>query len=292
MKKLENKIDFVMFFTVENANPNGDPLNGNMPRSDYDGYGEVSDVCIKRKIRNRLQEANENIFVQANDRIDDGFKSLEERFNNQFKKYNKKTKKGDNNETVLKKSCELWTDVRSFGQVVTFQDRSVGIRGPVSISLAKSLSPVNNISMQITRSTNGKKVEEGKKSSDTMGTKHYVDFAVYMIKGSINPYFAEKTGFTLEDAMKIKESLRTLFVNDASSARPEGSMEVKTLYWFTHPSQLGVASSAKIHNIVDINIREGVIKPLSYNDYDITMNEDELSQYQDKGLKVDVIEGL
>ena len=149
MGKLENKIDFVMFFTVDHANPNGDPLNGNMPRNDYDGFGEISDVCIKRKIRNRLQDAGEKIFVQSNDRIEDDLKSLEARFNNVFKKGK------DDDETVFTQSCELWIDVRSFGQVVTFQNRSIGIRGPVSISMAKSLSPVNIISMQITRSTNG-----------------------------------------------------------------------------------------------------------------------------------------
>lgn len=286
MAKLENKIDFVMFFTVDHANPNGDPLNGNMPRNDYDGYGEVSDVCIKRKIRNRLQDLGENIFVQSNDRIIDNLYSLEARFNSIFKK------EKDNDETVSSKSCDLWTDVRSFGQVVTFQNRSIGIRGPVSISMAKSLSPINVISMQITRSTNGMIKAEGRKSSDTMGSKHYVDFGVYKVKGSINPYFAEKTGFTMEDATKIKEALRTLFVNDASSARPEGSMEVKTLYWFTHPAQLGVASSAKIHSIVESSIKDGVIKPLCYNDYEITINNNEFSLYEEKGLKVEVIEGI
>ncbi|CUH92086.1 type I-C CRISPR-associated protein Cas7/Csd2 [Herbinix luporum] len=286
MGKLENKIDFVMFFTVDHANPNGDPLNGNMPRNDYDGFGEISDVCIKRKIRNRLQDAGEKIFVQSNDRIEDDLKSLEARFNNVFKKGK------DDDETVFTQSCELWIDVRSFGQVVTFQNRSIGIRGPVSISMAKSLSPVNIISMQITRSTNGMIKAEGGKSSDTMGTKHYVDFGVYKIKGSINPYFAEKTGFTIEDAEKIKEALRTLFVNDASSARPEGSMEVKSIYWFTHPGKLGVASSAKIHNLVKDQLKEGVIKPTTYDDYVIKLNEIELSKYKEKGLKVEVIEGI
>lgn len=286
MSNLENKIDFVMFFTVDHANPNGDPLNGNMPRNDYDGYGEVSDVCIKRKIRNRLQAAGEKIFVQSNDRVEDDLYSLEARFNKIF------SKGKDNDNFVYAKSCELWTDVRSFGQVITFQGRSVGIRGPVSISIARSLSPVNIISMQITRSTNGMIKAEGGKASDTMGTKHYVDFGVYKVKGSINPYFAEKTGFSLEDALKIKEALRTLFVNDASSARPEGSMEVKSLYWFTHPGKLGVASSAKIHNIVEAKVKEGIIKPLSFSDYEIKLNESELSYYKEKGLKVEVIEGI
>src|SRR5699024_3035970 len=147
------------------------PLMGNMPRTDYDGYGEVSDVCIKRKIRNRMQDLGYDIFVQSQDRIMDGNKSLESRFNAEF------DKKKDDDITVAKKACKKWIDVRSFGQVMTFQKRALGIRGPVSISLAKSLSPVDIITLQITRSTNGMEAEVGKaRSSDTMGNKHYVDF--------------------------------------------------------------------------------------------------------------------
>lgn len=286
MANFENKIDFVMFFTVVGANPNGDPLNGNMPRTDYDGYGELSDVCIKRKIRNRMQDMGYPIFVQSNDRIEDDKKSLEERFNSVFNK-------SDSDENVYKISCEKWMDVRSFGQVMTFQKKSIGIRGPVSISLAKSLSPVDVISMQITRSTNGMiaKGESGR-SSDTMGTKHYVEFGVYKVKGSINAYFAEKTGFTEEDAEVIKEALRTLFVNDASSARPEGSMEIKQLYWFSHPSRLGVASSAKIQNLVEVKVKDDIIKPAKYEDYEIILNKDKFAQLESKGLRVDIIEGL
>lgn len=286
MATFENKIDFVMLFTVVGANPNGDPLNGNMPRTDYDGYGELSDVCIKRKIRNRMQDLGYQIFVQANDRIEDDKKSLEERFNSEF---NKK----DSDDNVYKTSCEKWMDVRSFGQVMTFQNRSIGIRGPVSISLAKSLSPVDVISMQITRSTNGMiaKKDSGR-SSDTMGTKHYVEFGVYKVNGSINPYFAEKTGFTEEDAEVIKEALRSLFVNDASSARPEGSMEVKQLYWFTHPSKLGVVSSAKIHNLVEIKEKDSSFKPAKFEDYVVELNKEKLAQLESKGLRVEIIEGL
>ncbi len=286
MSNLEKKIDFVMFFTVQDANPNGDPLNGNMPRTDYDGYGEVSDVCIKRKIRNRLQDMGHSIFVQSNDRIEDGKKSLEERFNVEFKK-------DDSDDQVYLESCEKWIDVRSFGQVMTFQKRSIGIRGPVSISLAKSLSPVDVISMQITRSTNGMQVKEGgSRSSDTMGTKHFVEFGVYKVKGSINPYFAEKTGFSKEDAEVMKETFRSLFVNDASSARPEGSMEVKQVYWFTHPSKIGVTSSAKIHDLVEIEIKNDNIKPTKFENYIIKLNEEKLSQLREKGLLVETIEGL
>ncbi len=287
MAALENKIDFVMLFTVDGANPNGDPLNENMPRTDYDGYGEISDVCIKRKIRNRMQDMGYSLFVQANDRIDDAMKSLEDRFGAEFE-----SPKKDPDDKVYQVSCEKWIDVRSFGQVMTFQNRSIGIRGPVSITLAKSLSPVDVISMQITRSTNGMSAKgSATRSSDTMGMKHFVEFGVYKVKGSINTYFAEKTGFTFEDAGIIKEALRTLFVNDASSARPEGSMEVKQLYWFTHSSKLGAASSAKVHDLVEIEVKDNNIKPAKYEDYSVSLNKQKLAILVEKGLQVETLEG-
>ena len=288
MAVLQNKIDFVMFFSVTGANPNGDPLNGNMPRTDYDGYGEVSDVCIKRKIRNRMQDMGYSLFVQSNDRIDDQKKSLEERFTSEFD-----SPKKDSDDKVYQASCEKWIDVRSFGQVMTFQKRSIGIRGPVSVSMAKSLSPVDVISMQITRSTNGMKTkDDNARSSDTMGTKHFVDFGLYMVKGSINPYFAEKTGFSEEDAEVIKKALCSLFVNDSSSARPEGSMEVKKLFWFTHPDKLGVASSAKIHRLVGAKELVPGSKASKYEDYSIQLNQQMLASLESKGLKAEEINGL
>ena len=288
MSTLEHKIDFIMLFTVNGANPNGDPLSGNMPRTDYDGYGEVSDVCIKRKIRNRIQDMGHPIFVQSDERIDDGHKSLEERFGANFDSPPK-----DPDDKVYHASCEKWMDIRSFGQVMTFQNRSIGIRGPVSISLAKSLSPVDVISMQIVKSTNGMIPKKASgRAPDRMGNKHFVEFGTYMVKGSINTYFAEKTGFTNEDAEVIKEGLRTLFVNDASSARPEGSMEVKQLYWFTHPSKLGVASSARIQNLIEIQIKGNVLKPTRYEDYKVALNKEKLAQLESKGLRVDTIEGI
>jgi CRISPR-associated protein Csd2 len=286
MSTLEKKIDFVVFFTVKNANPNGDPLMGNMPRTDYDGYGEASDVSIKRKIRNRMQDLGYDIFVQSQDRVSDVHKSLEARFNAEF---DEKIEDG----TVATESCKKWLDVRSFGQVMTFQKRSLGIRGPVSVSLGKSMSPVDIVTLQITRSTNGMEAEVGKtRSSDTMGTKHYIDFGVYKFVGSINCYFAEKTGFTNEDANVIKEALKTLFVNDTSSARPEGSMEVKKVYWFTHPNKLGVASSAKIHNLVNTEIKAEVQKASSYEDYIISINKEKYDSYKNLGLELTEIEGL
>ncbi len=280
---LKNKIDFVLTVSVENANPNGDPLNGNLPRTDYESHGEISDVAIKRKIRNRMQDMGKNIFVKAKERADDGHKSLETRFEAKFEEKSK-----DDEDFVYEESCKSWLDVRSFGQVITYQSRSIGIRGPVSISLAKSVEPVNIITMQITRSANSMKADEGKeRSSDTMGSKSYVDYGVYVIKGSINPYFAENTGFTNEDAEVIKNALLTLFENDASSARPEGSMVVHELFWFVHPSKLGVVPTAKIHNLVNYDIAETRAK--EYKDYNFRLDEEKLTLLRDKGLEVQVI---
>ncbi len=285
MSTLDKKVDFTVFFTVRNANPNGDPLMDNMPRTDYEGYGEVSDVCIKRKIRNRLQDLGYDIFVQSQDRLKDGHKSLEARFDAEF---NKK----DRDEEVAGRACKKWIDVRSFGQVVTYQKRSLGIRGPVSVNLAKSLSEVEAINMQITRSTNGMEAAEGKsRSKDTMGLKNYVDFGVYKFTGSMNCYFAEKTGFTEEDAAQIKEALRTLFTNDMSSARPEGSMEVKKIYWFTHPNKLGVASSAKINSLVNVILPENQ-KITSYEEYTIGIDKEKYEAYKQAGLILEELEGI
>ncbi len=284
MNSLTKKIDFVLFVSVRQANPNGDPLLGNMPRTDYEGYGEISDVCIKRKIRNRLQDMGQEIFVQANDRIDDTYASLEDRFKAYFT-----TKQSD--EEVAAAACQRWIDVRSFGQVMTFQKRALGIRGPVSVSLGKSLSPVDVITMQITRSTNGMASESGKRSADTMGTKHFVDFGVYKITGSMNCYFAQRTGFSDEDAQLIRQALLSLFENDMSSARPEGSMAVEKLYWFVHPNALGIASSAKVHQLVQAQALADD-KVHDFSDYAVSVDEDRFNLYRQKGLTLEIEDGI
>lgn len=282
---LEHKIDFMVTVEVREANANGDPLSGNMPRTNAANQGLISDVAIKRKIRNRMQDLGHTIFVQANDRIEDGLNSLEKRFKTQF------TGK-ESDEEINEKANQLWMDVRSFGQVFTYlKDRSFAIRGPVSVSMAKSLDPIIISSLQITRSTNGVEPKKaGGRSSDTMGTKHFVDYGVYVIKGSINPNFAEKTGFSNEDAEVIKEVLVSLFENDASSARPEGSMRVREVFWFTHSNKLGNVSSARVFDLIEFD-KEKQDKD-SYDDYRIHLNQEKLAEYEAKGLKVDILEGL
>ncbi len=283
MSKLNNKIDFAVVVTVENANPNGDPLNGNRPRTTYTGNGEISDVCIKRKIRNRMQDMGENIFVQSDDKSNDGFSSLSQRASSTITKF-------DSKDDYATQACAQWFDVRSFGQVFAFKPSkskeagvSVGVRGPVSIHQALSISPVDVCSLQITKSVNSEPGE--KKSSDTMGMKHMIGFGVYEIKGSINVQLADKTGFSEEDAEKIKECLRTLFINDSSSARPDGSMEVYKVYWWKHNNQIGQYSSAKVHKSLEITLKEGIAIPTSINDYDITLHNLE-------GLEPEIIDGI
>lgn len=282
MNTLKHKIDFVALLSVNKANANGDPLNGNRPRTDYNGFGEMSDVCVKRKIRNRMQDLGYPVFVQSEDRCDDGMGSLSERASSKMKGIISR-------DDYEKKACETWLDVRTFGQVFAFKDNkgvSVGVRGPVSVHQAVSISPVDVESLQITKSVNGEKKQKGDaRASDTMGMKHFVRFGLYLLKGSINVQLAEKTGFSEEDAAVVKECLRTLFVNDASSARPDGSMEVVKLFWFEHNNKDGQYSSAKVHRSVKVKVRDGVDVPESVDDYDISLEEL-------PGLQTEVIEGV
>ena len=282
MSTLQNKIDFVALVSVNRANSNGDPLNGNRPRTDLNGFGEISDVCIKRKIRNRMQDLGHPIFVQSEDRCNDGFGSLSERASAAMKGVKDR-------DAYAAHACETWLDVRAFGQVFAFKDAkgvSVGVRGPVSIHQASSVSTVDIESIQITKSVNGeKKGKDENRASDTMGMKHFVRFGLYEIKGSINVQLAEKTGFTEEDADTVKECLRTLFVNDASSARPDGSMEVVKLFWWKHTCKDGQYSSAKVHRSVKIALKDDSGIPQSVEDYAITLEPL-------PGLEPEIIDGI
>jgi len=215
-----------------------------------------------------------------------------------------------NDKELTKKSCDTWLDVRAFGQVFPFkgseakgkkkkgadagetgadegEDKSVSksVRGPVSLHPAFSVSPVLDriSSIQITKSVNleGDGTEKG---SDTMGMKHRVDHGVYVFYGSMNPQLATKTGFADDDAKAIKEALTTLFRNDASSARPEGSMEVFKVYWWEHNSPNGQYSSAKVHRLLNVRVKEGVEEPKSIEDYDITLGKLD-------GLKCEPLDG-
>jgi CRISPR-associated protein Csd2 len=291
MTTLSKKIDFAVILTVQYANPNGDPLNGNRPRVTYEGFGEMSDVSIKRKIRNRLMEMGKPIFVQSDDNRVDDYGSLRERADATLKGIDTKDKK-----KYQEAACKTWLDVRAFGQVFAFKAKkgkksegeedsegvSIPVRGPVSIHPAFSVATVLDRapSIQITKSVSGEPSE--KRGSDTMGMKHRVDHGVYVFYGSMNTQLATKTGFSDEDAEAMKGAIKTLFRNDASSARPEGSMEVYKVYWWEHNSPNGQYSSAKVHRLVDVKPNKD--NPNSIEDYTITLGELD-------GLKCEVMDG-
>lgn len=266
MSYIGNKIDFAAIIEIDGANPNGDPLNGNRPRTTIDGLGEISDVCLKRKIRNRMQDLGCNVYVQSADRADDGKKSLKERAEPILSQYSK------DEDGFREAVCAEWIDVRAFGQLFAFKGKgpdgvSVGIRGPVSIRPAFSVTPVNVSSIQITKSVNSETSD--KKGSDTMGMKYRVDHGVYVMYGSINTQLASKTGFSEDDAEMLKDAIRTLCENDSSSARPEGSMDVVRMYWWRHNCPNGQYSSAKVHGSLKIVPKfDGAVR---FEDFDVSI---------------------
>ena len=218
-------------------------------------------MCLKRKIRDRLQSENKAIFVQSDEKKTDGMVSLKARAESEEFGLGKnafKPSKENTKDIIAGKVCAKWLDVRAFGQVFAFGKEadaagvSIAIRGPVTIQSAFSIEPVSITSTQITKSVNSEG-DGTKKGSDTMGMKHRVDEAIYVTYGAITPQLAEKTGFSDDDAKAIKAVLPKLFEGDESSARPAGSMAVKKVIWWEHNSKAGQFSSAKVHNSLAVN---------------------------------------
>lgn len=261
---LSKKINFALIIKVKNANPNGDPLNGNRPRTNFEGIGEITDVCLKRKIRDRLQDMGESIFVQSDEKKTDNMTSLANRAKDKDVGLgaNAFDAKKVNKDETAKKACEKWLDVRSFGQVFAFSSDSdndkkssgvsISIRGPVTIQSAFSVEPISISNIQITKSVSGNS-NGSKKSSDTMGMKHRVDTGIYVAYGAMSPQLAERTGFNDNDAEKIKSVLPKLFEGDESSARPAGSMQVLKVIWWEQKSKTGKYSSAKIYDSLKVH---------------------------------------
>ncbi len=259
---LSKKIDFALIIGVHNANPNGDPLNGNRPRADFSGIGEMSDVCLKRKIRDRLQEEGHSIFVQSDEKKIDGMTSLANRAKDKKVGLGAtawELKKNDNakKDETRQKACAKWMDVRSFGQVFAFSNKkddadgvSIPVRGPVTIQSAYSVEPIITNDKQIVKSVDSED-KAGKKAR--MGMKYSVKDSVYVTFGAMTPQLAERTGFSDEDSLAIKKVLPKLFEGDASSARPEGSMQVLKVIWWEHDCKSGQYSSAKVHGTLHVN---------------------------------------
>ena len=300
---LTKKIDFALIIGVQNANPNGDPLNGNRPRADFFNIGEITDVCLKRKIRDRLQENGEVIFVQSDEKKTDGMTSLKNRAESEefglgksafeFKKGDKdKNKKKDQTKSA---ACAKWFDVRAFGQVFAFgkgqneDGVSIPIRGPVTIQSAFSVQPIRIIDNQIVKSVDSDDAE-GKKAR--MGMKYRIDKGIYVAFGAMSPQLAERTGFSDDDAEKIKTVLTKLFEGDASSARPEGSMQVLKLIWWEHNCKAGQYSSAKVHDKLRKLIEENR-ENLTAEKLHVLIKEEVLSLSEENGiLKPEIIDGF
>lgn len=249
-----NRIDFTGIISAIRCNPNGDPANQGRPRADFEGYGFITDVCLKRKLRDRMEEYGYNVFVSP--RISASSSSMKDKINKD--KELKQLMKNKDLKAFHQLVCKKWIDVRAFGQVFAFKDIggnvSTGVRGPVSVGMAYSLEPIDTIDIQITRCINTNTVSQNiyKKDSSTVGMKYIVEKGVYIFHGGIFPQLAEETGFSEDDVEVIKHTLIHMFDNDSSDLRPMGSMALEKLYWWKHNSKLGQYSPARVHRSLKI----------------------------------------
>lgn len=279
---LKSRIDFVCLVSVKDAMPNGEPNYANgQPRTDSRGYGLISQECIKSKIRKAARFLGENILYQPEADSSDGYACIKDRLLSCASVSEiVKDKKNKSLNTAVPLVCENWYDIRLFGCTIPFQGKgSIGVTGPVTISNAKTVSTINVSEVKIVKSANfeSKKDSQGDDtagmSSDRMGGRHVVDFGLYVIKGSISPYQAERTGLTTQDAAVLKEALIHMFDEDMSSARPAGSMNVERLYWWDHSAagcKMPKVSTQHIHDSVAIEEKDPDQFPNSMDDYIIS----------------------
>lgn len=277
MEAIKNRYEFVMFFDVENGNPNGDPDAGNMPRTDSEtGLGIVTDVCLKRKIRNFVEIAKEgepyyNILMK-NDR------SLNSKFTEAYKESDMETgKKGKNTAdvaTAKKYMCDNYFDVRTFGAVMSTGDDPCGIvRGPVQINFGRSLDPVNAQDITITRQAITKDSDMSEKGKSTeMGKKSIIPYGLYKAEGYISALLSQKvTGFSEDDLELLWTAIINMFENDRSAAR--GKMCMRKLFVFKHENALGNAPANLLFDKIKAEKKEGKTVPRNFSDYTITVDE-------------------
>ena len=269
---INNRYDFVMLFDVENGNPNGDPDAGNAPRIDAEtGFGYVTDVCLKRKIRNYVElvkngEAGYNILIKMD-------KALNTKFNDAYKANNFKTgQKGKNKDDVKSARdfmCRNYFDVRLFGAVMNTGDDPCGIvRGPVQINFARSISPVNIQDITITRQAITTETDFGNKNNE-MGKKSFIPYGLYRAEGYVSAALANKTTDLSEyDLELLWNAIINMFEEDHSAAR--GKMCMRKLIVFRHDSVLGNCPS---HILFDrISIEANTVPPRKFSDYTISID--------------------
>lgn len=272
---IDNRYEFVILFDVENGNPNGDPDAGNMPRVDSEtGHGIVTDVCLKRKIRNYVELVKNDapgnkIFIKEvlNDKLEDAYLSSGL----------KKDKKADKDNVITAKNfmCENYYDVRTFGAVMSTGDYPCGVvRGPVQINFAKSIDPVVVQEITITRMAITNK-KDASKGTTEMGKKSFVPYALYKAEGFISASLAQNvTGFSDEDLELLWEAIINMYEHDRSAAR--GKMTVRKLIVFKHEGVLGNAPSHILLDRIQVNRKDSEMPARSYNDYEIIINKENM----------------
>lgn len=281
---IKNRYEFVILFDVENGNPNGNPDDGNMPRTDIEsGCGLVTDVCLKRKIRNYVELAKENvpgyrIYVKENvplNRSDNeilSYLAVEEDL--------KTAKKNDPDLDVKVRDamCVNFYDIRTFGAVMTtFMKGGLNcgqVRGPVQIGFARSVDPITSQEVAITRVAITTETDAERKNTE-MGRKFIVPYGLYRAEGYISANLARKTtGFTEADLELLWEAILNMFEHDHSAAR--GKMAVRELIIFKHDSELGCAPAHKLFDLVTVKRKEDIVSPRAYSDYSVTVDTENL----------------
>lgn len=266
---MNNRYDFLFLFDCQDANPNGDPDAGNLPRLDVEtGQGLVTDVCLKRKIRNFVDQTTDNkiYFVEGavhNLQHKDAYEAIGEK--------PEKKVKAEIKDKATAWMCENYFDVRTFGAVMSTEVNCGQVRGPAQLSFARSIDPIVSSEHAITRTsvTNEKDIEKER----TMGRKFTIPYGLYLAKGFVNPFLAKQTGFSDDDLELLFTSLENAFQFDQSAARPAGSMNPRGLLIFKHDSQLGNAPSHILFEAVTVTKRDGVEAPRAFSDYEVTIDE-------------------
>jgi CRISPR-associated protein Csd2 len=269
---LNNRYDFVLLFDVKDGNPNGDPDAGNLPRVDAEtGMGLVTDVCLKRKVRNYIQMTQEDkenkIFIREkailNNLIDESHEQDEV----------KEKEKGDKTEAARKWMCENYYDVRTFGAVMSTGKNAGQVRGPVQITFSRSIDPIVASEHSITRMavTTEKEAEKQGGDNRTMGRKFTVPYGLYRCHGFISAHLAKQTGFSEEDLKLFWEALLQMFDHDRSASR--GEMSARGLYVFKHNNDLGNAPAITLLERVKVSRNSDVEVARSFNDYNVNIDE-------------------
>ena len=275
MAAINNRYEFLMVFDVENGNPNGDPDAGNMPRIDPEtSIGIVTDVCLKRKIRNFVEiykegEEGFNILIKTDKALNTKFK---EAYDELGLKTGQKGKAADDVKSAREYICKNYYDVRTFGAVMSTGDDPCGIvRGPVQINFAKSVDPVFAQDITITRQakTDDKRMEKGETE---MGRKSIVPYGLYTAEGYVSAMLAQKvTGFSEDDLELLWTAIINMFEHDRSAAR--GKMTLRKLYIFKHSNVLGNAPANTLFEKINITKKDDVVTPRKFTDYIITVDK-------------------